>query len=218
MSHNSLMPCTQCFKSADLCVCSWISPVATQTQFLILQHPKEPDHELGSARIAHLCLPHSVLKVGLSWPNLSVALGQQAKPSEWGVLYLGSGLKEKINQPISFINRQGRSILPPNPIQGFVILDGSWSQAKALWWRNPWLLKLKRVILSPTQKSLYQDLRKEPRKECLSTLESIVELLKFQKEPLESSKTLLQIFSELLNKKRNLQKTQEKSLSQRLNS
>ena len=32
-------------------------------------------------------------------------------------------------------------------LKGIIVLDGTWSQAKALWWRNPWLLKLRRAIL-----------------------------------------------------------------------
>src|SRR4051794_27654522 len=35
-------------------------------------------------------------------------------------------------------------------LEGVVLLDGTWSQAKALWWRNPWMLKCQRVILNPT--------------------------------------------------------------------
>ena len=31
-------------------------------------------------------------------------------------------------------------------LEGIVLLDGSWGEAKTLWWRNPWLLKLRRVV------------------------------------------------------------------------
>ena len=41
-----------------------------------------------------------------------------------------------------------------------VVLDGTWSQAKALWWRNAWMLKCQRVILGPAQPSRYGKLRK----------------------------------------------------------
>ena len=34
-------------------------------------------------------------------------------------------------------------------LDGVVLLDGSWSEAKTLWWRNPWLLKLRRLVLDP---------------------------------------------------------------------
>ena len=53
-----------------------------------------------------------------------------------------------------------------------MLLDGTWSQAKALWWRNPWMLKCQRVILGPRQPSRYGQLRKEPRRDGLSTIEA----------------------------------------------
>ena len=63
------------------------------------------------------------------------------------------------------------------PIGGLIVLDGSWSQAKALWWRNPWLLKFNRLVLHPTQPSIYGRLRREPRKEWVSTLEATAHAL-----------------------------------------
>jgi len=34
-------------------------------------------------------------------------------------------------------------------LEGIVALDGTWAQAKTMWWRNAWLLKLKRSGASP---------------------------------------------------------------------
>jgi len=58
-----------------------------------------------------------------------------------------------------------------------VLLDGTWSQAKALWWRNAWMLKCQRVILGPAHPSRYGKLRKEPRRDGLSTIEAAAMLL-----------------------------------------
>ena len=52
------------------------------------------------------------------------------------------------------------------------MLDGTWSQAKTLWWRNPWVLKCRRLVLNPARPSLYGKLRREPRREGLATLEA----------------------------------------------
>lgn len=205
------MRCEHCLKPRDLCLCNLIQPLATRTQILILQHPQEPNENLGTARIAHLALSNSSLKVGLSWPNLKRVLGNEAQASQWGVLYLGSGLKteEAIKHPSSeispvlqFVTQKGAPIPRPPLLEGMVILDGTWSQAKALWWRNPWLLKLKRAILLPKAKSLYKNLRKEPRPECLSTIESIAETLTALGEPPEVSDSLKGLFKNLLDKHR----------------
>jgi DTW domain-containing protein YfiP len=53
-----------------------------------------------------------------------------------------------------------------------VLLDGTWSQAKTLWWRNPWLLKLHRMVLDPPSPAKLGRLRREPRREALSTIEA----------------------------------------------
>ncbi|MFV0281016.1 MAG: DTW domain-containing protein, partial [Rhodoblastus sp.] len=58
-------------------------------------------------------------------------------------------------------------------IKGLVIFDGAWAQAKTLWWRNAWVLKARRLALSPKRRSLYGELRREPRREGLSTIEAI---------------------------------------------
>jgi len=200
--------CAQCQKDLALCICKEIQPQATDLHVLILQHPQEPDHEIGSARLMHLALPNSTLKIGLSWPNLGAVLGHKnINPKHWAVLYLGSGLKseEKIEKkPLQFVSQKGNPIDPPNELEGIVILDGSWSQAKSLWWRNAWLLKLQRIILTPQHKSLYRELRKEPRRECLSTIESVAETLELLGEKPEVSEHLRMLFSQLLSAKRRL--------------
>jgi hypothetical protein len=142
---------------------------------LILQHPQEQDRALGTARLTALHFKNAVLKIGLSWPSLSKALGRPVHdPSRWAVLYLGSAKVADLetDRDIVAINRKGeiednqRAIL--KDVEGIVLLDGTWSQAKALWWRNAWMLKCQRVILGPARPSRYGQLRREPRRDGLS--------------------------------------------------
>jgi DTW domain-containing protein YfiP len=201
--------CPHCQKRPDLCVCSDIKPLPTKLEVLILQHPQEPDKLLGSATLAHLALKNSQLKVGLSWPNLKKVLGREAQPSRWAVLYLGSGLKEQPPKQqaaaptLYFVDKKGGPQKAElTSLEGLIVLDGTWSQAKTLWWRNAWLLKCRRVILQSSRASLYRELRKEPRRECLSTVESIAESLDALGESPEVSRQLRMIFESLLNKQR----------------
>lgn len=198
------MNCEKCQKPQSLCVCNDIHPKKTKLHVLILQHPQEPDKDLGSALLTHLALANSTLKVGLSWRNLSAALGKEANAQNWAVLYLGSGVKgENLHPtPLQFVSKKGNPVEAPKHLDGIVILDGTWTQAKALWWRNPWLLKLKRIILTPQHKSLYKELRKEPRKECLSTIESVAEVLELLGENPATSHHLKDLFAKLLDKRR----------------
>lgn len=143
---------------------------------LVLQHPQEPDKVLGSAALLVRGLSFAKLKVGLSWSSLSRALGEDAIPTEWAVLYLGAKGKH-YPETVNFVNKKGDVVSMPETIRGLVVLDGTWSQAKALWWRNAWLLKLKRVVLQPKAPSRYGRLRKEPRREAVSTIESVAMVL-----------------------------------------
>jgi DTW domain-containing protein len=84
-------------------------------------------------------------------------------------------------------------------INGIIVLDGSWSQAKTMWWRNPWVLKCRRLALNPKQPSRYGKLRREPRREGLSTLEAAaLALARLGRQP-EIETTLGLSFARLLS-------------------
>jgi DTW domain-containing protein len=188
---EAIPECPHCLKPQPLCVCDGIEPIENRIALLILQHPQEQDRALGTARLTALHFKNAVVKIGLSWPSLSKALGRPVHdPSRWAVLYLGSAKVADLetSSDIVAINRKGesedhqRAIL--GDIEGIVLLDGTWSQAKALWWRNAWMLKCQRVILGPKQPSRYGKLRREPRRDGLSTLEAAAMLLsKLEKRP-----------------------------------
>jgi len=176
--------CPRCLKALDLCVCAAIEPIANRVFVLMLQHPQEQDRDLGTARLAFLHFKHAAFKVGLSWPNLSKAVGRPVvDPKRWGVLYLGPAVlpPEALGRDIVVLDRKGA--MDPaldqalDALDGIVLLDGTWSQAKALWWRNAWLLKLRRIVLNPQAPSRYGKLRKEPRRESVSTLEATAILM-----------------------------------------
>ena len=170
--------CKNCEKPLNLCVCTGLQPVENRIAVLILRHPQEQDRILGTARLTVLQLKNSVLKTGLSWRNLAHALGRPVEPKRWGVLYLGTAKTAMPlpAQPLTIVDKKGLPLANQEPLlaalEGIILLDGNWSQAKALWWRNAWLLKCQRLILQPPHESLYGNLRKEPRRESVSTIEA----------------------------------------------
>jgi ribosome biogenesis protein Tsr3 len=148
----------------------------------------------------------------LSWPSLSKALGRPVQdPSRWAVLHLGSARVAdlEIRSDIVAINRKGeiednqRAIL--DGIEGIVVLDGSWSQAKALWWRNAWMLKCQRVILGPARPSRYGRLRREPRRDGLSTIEATAMLLAVLEGRPDIAETLHASFERMLARYREVE-------------
>jgi DTW domain-containing protein YfiP len=164
---------------------------------LILQHPQEQDAVLGSAQILTASLPKAKIVIGLSWANLGAALGEDdVDPKRWAVLF-----PDREAQAGQITGRKGGAI-EPSAVDGIVVLDGTWSKAKTLWWRNPWLTKLPRMTLKPTQPSIYGRLRAEPRREFVSTLESVAAALTLLGEPAEIETGLLRVFRTMVQRVR----------------
>jgi DTW domain-containing protein len=204
--------CPQCHKPMALCVCDGIVPIENKVSVLILQHPQEQDRALGTARLTSLQFRDAVMKIGLSWPSLSKILGRTADPHRWAILYLGSAKAASLapDREIVFVNRKGE--LEGNQdalmrdIEGIVLLDGTWSQAKALWWRNAWMLKCRRVVLGPRRPSRYGKLRREPRRDGLSTIEAAGMLLSRLERRPDIEENLTASFERMLARVRENQK------------
>jgi DTW domain-containing protein YfiP len=151
---------------------------------LVLQHPQERKEMLATAAATCTMLRRAALVVGLSWPNLGRALGHPAEARRWAVLYLGSARPAVFGskREVIALDRGGTPVSDQDAalggLEGVVLLDGSWSESKTLWWRNPWLLKLRRIVLNPRGRSRFGQLRREPRAAALSTMEAAALTLK----------------------------------------
>lgn len=154
------------------------APAANRLFVVILQHPQERSEPLATAASTVASLQRGKLAIGLSWPNLPRILGHEADPRRWAVLYLGSARPRAIAGEAEIILLGNDGAMAPDPdrvlrtLEGVVLLDGTWSQAKTLWWRNPWLLKLHRLVLNPAAPARLGRFRREPRREALSTIEA----------------------------------------------
>nr|WP_295830175.1 tRNA-uridine aminocarboxypropyltransferase [uncultured Azospirillum sp.] len=184
-----------------------MQPIDNGVFLLILQHPQEKRENLGTAQIAHLQFANSMVKVGLSWPGLKRILGREVDPKRWGVLYLGPVKDGGAPRPeVAVVDKDGKPLRDSADIledlEGVIVLDGTWSQAKTLWWRNAWLLKCRRIVLNPQFRSLYGQARKEPRRDSVSTLEAGAFLLSRLEGDQTIMDTALKPFSLLLKKLR----------------
>ena len=210
----AILDCARCLKPLPLCICDSVTPIQSRLSLLILQHPQEQDRALGTARLTALHFANATLKIGLSWPSLAKALGRPvADPSRWAVLYLGSAKAADLDTDAEIVAINSKGELEHNQrgvlsaIEGVVLLDGTWSQAKALWWRNAWMLKCQRVILGPRQPSRYGHLRREPRRDGLSTIEAAAMLIASLEKHPEIAATLNASFERMLARYREVQET-----------
>jgi DTW domain-containing protein len=183
------------------------STVDNKILVLILQHPQEQDRVLGTAGLIAGTLAKARIAVGLSWRNLSHALNAPAEPRNWGVLYLGAAPAHALaGGPLIALDRKGQPLADQQAaragLEGLIALDGNWAQAKALWWRNAWLTRLRRFVVVPDGPSLYGNLRREARPDAVSTLEAVALALSVLEGDGTMRESLLAPFRELLSRAR----------------
>ena len=161
--------CARCLRPQVVCVCALAPTLHTRTRVLFLQHPRERRMAIGTARLAHLGLPGSALRVGLDFsidPVVQAALAAQPGPF---VLFPGA-------QAVDV------HTLPADQPVSLIVLDGTWTQAKKLLRLNPALAALPRLAFSPRQPSAYQ-IRRQPADYCVSTIEALGEVLSALEPP-----------------------------------
>ncbi len=156
--------CGRCRRPVVVCYCAALPTIETRTRVVILQHPRERDVAIGTARMASLCLPSAELHVGVEWGGhaaLARALGDPARPPI--LLYPGPGARDVMREP------------PSGPVT-LVVVDGTWSQAHGVVRDNPVLNALPRYAFTAPEPSQYR-IRKEPSVECVSTIEALMYVL-----------------------------------------
>ena len=156
--------CGRCRRPVSVCYCGALPRIETATRVVILQHPREHDMPIGTARMASLCLPASELHVGVRWDDsvlLARALGDPARPPI--LLYPGPGARDILRDP-------------PSGAVTLVVVDGTWSQAKTVVRDNPVLRALPRYAFATPEPSQYR-IRREPDAAYVSTIEALMHVL-----------------------------------------
>lgn len=198
--------CPRCRKPGVVCVCDAFTPIANRIEVVVLQHPQEKDVVLGTGLLTALHLTNARFRVGLSWPSLAAAVGHPVEPRQWAVLFPGPAANAAPPGEVAMVDargsRKGDQAATLAQLRGIVLLDGSWSQAKALWWRNPWVLRAHRLVLGARHPSLYGRLRREPRRDSLSTLEAAAFALSRLEGRPEIETAMLSTFRRMLQRYR----------------
>lgn len=159
--------CGRCRRPASVCYCAHLVSLETRTRVLLLQHPRERRTPIGTARLAHLCLPGSQLHVGVDFEDdLSVrrALAEA----------------EAAGRPAHLLFPGPRAVdlavaKPAGPIT-LVVVDGTWWQARKLLKRNARLAELPQLRFTPAAPSRYR-IRREPAEDYVATVEALAHVL-----------------------------------------
>lgn len=180
---------------------------STGFKILILQHPDEAKRPNGTANLVLETYPNTKLRRGHAWSNLNKAWGLDSKgsltPSHWAVLFAGGrgdlAAAAAMETPgfYEVSKADGVSALDPDlRFEGVVLIDGTWKEAKSMWWRNSWLLRLKRLVLVEEPASDIR-LRRSAQKTALTTVECAAYALRYLSGNPGAENRLLERFREM---------------------
>jgi DTW domain-containing protein len=164
-----LLRCSTCYLSSDVCICAWTPTIHTSAQFWLLMHPDECRKPTNTARLIGASIPHTrfFLWYRTVPPAELIALLTDCQFTPYllvphGDATLFEGLRERPWLP-------GR-------VPAFVLLDGTWSQARKMLHRSPYLQGIPRLAIQPRAPSTYR-LRCQRCAQHLSTVEVAIALL-----------------------------------------
>jgi DTW domain-containing protein len=180
--HSFRSVCERCRRPTVVCYCAHIPTLPTRTKIVLLQHPRERRMGIGTAHMAHLALPNSIVRVAYDFARDPVvqAILTERSPSPVAVLFPGPDARDV-------------ATLPPGEPLTLIVIDGTWSQARSLLRSNPALAALPRVAFAPRKPSDYR-IRRQPAEFCVSTIEALAEVLSILEPPGLSFDRLLDPF------------------------
>ena len=178
--------CARCGRPARVCYCAHLTSIDTKTRVVLLQHPREEDMAIGTARMANLCLPNSELHVGVDFessPELARALSDPERPA--ALLYPSENAVDVFSEP------------PRGPVT-LVVVDGTWWQARKLVRTNAKIAALPRYAFRAPTPSEYR-IRREPDEAYVSTIEALVHVLGVLEGDPERMRALLVPFRAMID-------------------
>lgn len=168
-------------------MCGDIPRVMNRTPIIILQHPRERFHPIGTVRFAELGLARAELIVRDPDTSRQLEARVSAAPERFGLLFPAAN------------GRALSALSPKERPEHLLVLDGTWSQAKGLYRQERWLRALPHYFLTPTKESSYR-IRSEPTEQSVSTIEAIIQALEILEPELTGLPELLLAFERMIDR------------------
>jgi len=175
MKTNNRTVCYKCYRPQTSCMCTYITPIRTKTQFVILMHPKEfRKTKNGTGHFTNLSLDNCTIHVGIDFSKDTTINDIVNNPNNiCYVLYPG---KESINLNQDYIGEEEKNTV-------LFLIDSTWPCSRAILTASPNINGLQKVSFTHTKVSHFI-FKEQPKEYCLSTMEStlcVLELLNKQK-------------------------------------
>ncbi len=166
--------CNKCGLPIINCICEKAPKIKTEAKLWILSVEKEFYRPSNTARILTLINPSST----------EIFLWERTKIPKKLVAHLNNAIYEPfLLFPIENYKTASRKVeyKKSGKIPVFIIIDGTWKEARKIFRRSPYLEKLPIISLEPNFKSKY-DLRRGASNGNLCTIEAAIEVLKINRE------------------------------------
>ncbi|CAM8947945.1 unnamed protein product [Rhodiola kirilowii] len=138
----------------------------------------------------------------LEAPTITITMGRHGSQCscEFQLLPQLSSHKLNFDQLLTVprVDLESRGIEAKN----LIVLDGTWAKATRMYNENPWFKALPHLKLELDKSSLYGEVRTQPKKKCLSTIESIVYALKAVGDCPDGLDGLLDVFESMVGDQR----------------
>ncbi|XP_042528455.1 tRNA-uridine aminocarboxypropyltransferase 2 [Dipodomys spectabilis] len=177
--------CGRCGRPLKVCLCPFLPahPLSISTHLYIIQHPAEESKVLRTVPLLVACLPQDkcTVKVGRRFSGeRDVELSTVCQKSGTLILYPGAEATDL------------EEFLSSSPVypSTLVIIDGTWSQAKDIFYKNS-LFRLPKQVQLKTNISSQYVIRMQPTNRCLSTLECAAVALSILEKNIHIQETLL---------------------------
>ena len=168
--------CYICRRPKKTCLCSLISPLETNTHFVLLIHPKESRRQkLGTGRLTHLFLKNSSIIEGVNFsedPEIKkICTSHEFYPV---VLYPGKNSQLISKKLLQDVKESRRKLL-------VFVIDATWKQAKKIMILSENLHSLPQIRVAPEKGSRFY-IKTQPSRICVSTIEAVYYALTGLKE------------------------------------
>lgn len=85
--------------------------------------------------------------------------------------------EQQFKDPVLLYPSKNASDTLPERVGTIILIDATWSFARSLYNKNPWLGNIPTVVLQPVHEPIYAALRKPPKPGLVSTAEALILLL-----------------------------------------
>lgn len=161
--------CSHCLQPEFGCYCQYVQKFDPKIKFVILIHPIERKRRIATGRMSHLCMENSELIVGQNYSRNS-KVNQILENPLYQPMVLYPGI-QSLN--LTGSNPENKAaFFSTGKIPLVFVIDGTWATARKMMRQSENLFNLPRFCFTPQAPSQFR-VRKQPKKECFSTIEAI---------------------------------------------